>query len=71
MSLRDDRPVWFYELHEGDEDVFTDLLGVEMIPVVEGLEVARHRPYFIHLSPDGRAAWEATARENVARELRG
>jgi hypothetical protein len=26
MSLRDDRPVWFYELHEGDEDVYSDVL---------------------------------------------
>ncbi len=26
MSLRDNLPLHFYELHEGDEDVFTDLL---------------------------------------------
>ena len=26
MSLRDNLPLYLYELHEGDEDVFTDLL---------------------------------------------
>ena len=26
MSLRDGEPVWFYELHEGDDDVFSDVL---------------------------------------------
>ena len=26
MSLRDNLPLFIYELHEGDEDVFTDLL---------------------------------------------
>ena len=26
MSLRDNQPLYFYELHEGDEDVFTDVL---------------------------------------------
>lgn len=26
MSLRDNLPLYIYELHEGDEDVFTDLL---------------------------------------------
>jgi hypothetical protein len=26
MSLRDDRPVWFYELHEGDDEVYSDVL---------------------------------------------
>jgi cytosine/adenosine deaminase-related metal-dependent hydrolase len=26
MTLRDNLPLYFYELHEGDEDVFTDVL---------------------------------------------
>jgi hypothetical protein len=26
MSLRDGEPVWFYELHEGDDDVYSDVL---------------------------------------------
>ncbi|MFN8621610.1 MAG: hypothetical protein U0869_12785 [Chloroflexota bacterium] len=26
MSLRDNLPLYFYELHEGEEDVFTDVL---------------------------------------------
>jgi len=26
MALRDGDPVWFYELHEGDDDVFADIL---------------------------------------------
>jgi hypothetical protein len=26
MSLRDGEPVWFYELHEGDADVYSDVL---------------------------------------------
>ena len=26
MSQRDGEPVWFYELHEGDDDVFSDVL---------------------------------------------
>ncbi len=26
MSLRDGEPVWFYELHESDDDLFTDVL---------------------------------------------
>ena len=26
MSLRDGQPVWFYELHEGDDEVYSDVL---------------------------------------------
>ncbi len=26
MSLRESEPVWFYELHEGDDDVYSDVL---------------------------------------------
>jgi hypothetical protein len=26
MALRDGDPVWFYELHEGDDDLFADVL---------------------------------------------
>ena len=26
MSIRDGEPVWFYELHEGDDDVYSDVL---------------------------------------------
>ncbi len=26
MSQRDAEPVWFYELHEGDDDVYSDVL---------------------------------------------
>ncbi len=26
MSIRDGEPVWFYELHEGDDDVYADVL---------------------------------------------
>lgn len=44
-------------LEQGYCEVFTDLLGVEMIPVADGPEVTSYRPYFIPLSPDGRAAW--------------
>ncbi len=26
MALRDGDPIWFYELHEGDDDLFADVL---------------------------------------------
>lgn len=26
MSIRDGEPVWFYELHESDDDIFSDVL---------------------------------------------
>jgi hypothetical protein len=45
------------DVERGYCDVFLDLLGMDMVPEVEGPTVTRHRPYFIHFSADGRTAW--------------
>jgi hypothetical protein len=66
MSLRDDEPLYFYELHEGDEDIYTDVL------------LAHHAEYdedeFLELVLEARARVldtfeDDTLSEAIARDL--
>jgi hypothetical protein len=69
MSIRDDEALWFYELHEGDEDVYTDVLLVHDAEYDEGefLElVLEARARVIDTFEDDTLS-EAIARDLVAR----
>jgi hypothetical protein len=46
--------------------VVKQLRSLELVPVQEGEEVRGWRPYYVGLTPDGRAAWQAFTRRHAA-----